>query len=297
MRPALHTVSYAGVWPGQARLTLAETIQRAAKLGFKGVEIVAKRPHLSVLDFGDDDLKRLREQMATLGIECAALAGYTNFSADAEHPDIPINEMQIAYVTELARIAAQLGGEIIRVFTAYYHPRLSHAQVTELSVKCLKECAQRAADYGCTLALQNHHDCAVHYESMYDLIMAIDEPNCRAAFDAWSPTLHGDDIVAAAKKMAPVTCYTTCADYEYRPRFEYHPPLTNYTPLPAAVQMVAMGQGMIDYQGFLNALVAGGYDGWVAFEICAQLTGGGSLDNLDKQARGFIKYIKPWVSK
>ena len=39
MRPALHTVSYAGVWPGQAQLTLEETIQRTAKLGFAGVMI------------------------------------------------------------------------------------------------------------------------------------------------------------------------------------------------------------------------------------------------------------------
>ena len=54
---------------------------------------------------------------------------------------------------------------------------------------------------------------------------------------------------------------------------------------------------MSDYQGFLNALVEGDHDGWVAFEICAQLTGGGSLDNLDKQARGFIKYVKPWMSR
>ncbi len=297
MRPALHTVSYAGVWPGQARLTLAETIQRAAKLGFEGVEIVAKRPHLSVLDYDDEDLKRLKEQMATLSIECAAMAGYTNFSADADHPDIPLGEMQIAYVTELARIAQQLGGEIIRVFTAYRHEKLNHGQTYERCVKGLRECAQRAADYGCTIAVQNHHGFAAHYESMYDLIMDIDEANCRAAFDAWSPTLHGDDIVAAAKKMAPITCYTTCADYQYRPQFQYHPDVVNYTPLPAFVQMVPMGEGMIDYEGFLNALRDGGYNGWVAFEMCAPLLGGGSLDNLDKYAKGFIKYIKPWLGK
>ncbi len=297
MRPALHTVSYAGVWPGQARLTLEETIQRAKQLGFAGVEIVAKRPHLSVLDYGEDDLKRLREQMATLGIECAAMAGYTNLSADAEHPDIPLVEMQIAYVTELARIAHQLGGQIIRVFTAYRHEKLSEAETHERCVKALRECAQRAADYDCTIAVQNHHDLAAHYESMYDLIMDIDEPNCRAAFDAWATTLHGDDIVAAAKKMAPITCYTTCADYQYRPRFQYQPNIVNYTPLPARVQMVPMGEGMIDYEGFLNALQAGGYDGWVAFEMCAPLLGGGTLDNLDSYARGFIEYIDPWLSK
>jgi len=297
MKPALHTVSYAGVWPGQAQLTLKETVKRAKKLGFAGVEIVAKRPHLSVLDYNDEELQRLGEYMQEVGIECAATAGYTNFSAAADHPDIPLDEMQIAYITELARITQQLGGEIIRVFTAYRHEKLSQGETYDRCVKALRECAQRAGDFGCTIAVQNHHGLAAHYESMYDLIMDIDEPNCRAAFDAWSATLHGDDITEAARKMAPITCYTTCADYQWRPRFQYQPDLVNYTPLPARVQMVQMGEGMIDYEGFLNALQAGGYDGWVAFEMCAPLLGGGTLDNLDNHARGFIEYIKPRLSR
>ena len=37
MHTALHTVSYAGVWTGQARLDLAETIRRAGRLGYDGV--------------------------------------------------------------------------------------------------------------------------------------------------------------------------------------------------------------------------------------------------------------------
>ena len=97
--------------------------------------------------------------------------------------------------------------------------------------------------------------------------------------------------------MAPITCYTTCADYVYRPQFQYQPDLVNYMPLPAFVQMVQMGEGMINYEGFLNALRDGGYDGWVAFEMCAPLLGGGSLDNLDDYAKGFMKYIEPWVSE
>ena len=49
--PVLHSVSYAGVWPGQARLTLEAFVDKAADLGFRGVMLMAKRPHLSVLDW------------------------------------------------------------------------------------------------------------------------------------------------------------------------------------------------------------------------------------------------------
>ncbi len=48
--PMLHSVSYSGSW-GQAALSLEQFIDRAADLGFGGVMLMSKRPHLSVLDW------------------------------------------------------------------------------------------------------------------------------------------------------------------------------------------------------------------------------------------------------
>jgi sugar phosphate isomerase/epimerase len=307
MHTALHTVSYAGVWPGQARLDLVETIRRAGRLGYDGVMIMAKRPHLSVLDATPAGLAELRGVLEEAGVAAACLAGYTNFTAGADHPDLPLVEMQIAYVTDLARLAQALslsplpckgrgaggwGSPIIRVFTGYEDPALTLAQVRERCVSALRECARRAADYGCTLAVQNHHDFACHYETMYDLLVEVDEPNCRAAFDAWAPTLHGDDVTAAARKLAPLTVWTTCADYVYRPRFRYQPQLVNYEPQLPALQAVPMGEGRVDYPAFLGALRASGYDGWIAYEMCSPLAGGGALENLDRCAEKFLSYLR-----
>src|SRR5689334_1671294 len=104
----LHSVSYAGFW-GQAFLPLDQFIDKAAELGFDGVMLMAKRPHLSVLDYGIKECERLRERIASRGLRSACLAGYTNFTADLEHGDIPHREMQIQHVAELARVAHGLG--------------------------------------------------------------------------------------------------------------------------------------------------------------------------------------------
>ena len=45
MKIALHSVSYGGVWKGQAVLSLKDFICKAADLGYDGVEIIGKRPH------------------------------------------------------------------------------------------------------------------------------------------------------------------------------------------------------------------------------------------------------------
>ncbi len=291
LEPVLHSVSYAGVWPGQTRLGLDDFVDKAAALGFSGVMLMAKRPHLSVLDYGPEERARLRERLDRNGLRCHVLAGYNNFSADLEHGDVPHCEIQIHYVTELARMARDLGAPVVRIFTAYEHPAAGYTALWQATVETLRECARRASAFGVTIGVQNHHDLAVHWETQLDLIGAVNEPNCKAIFDAWAPALQGVDIVAAARRMAPHNCHTTAADYQRRPRFRFQPGLVNYEPQSPWVQAVPMGEGFIDYKGFFRALREGGYQGPVAYEMCSPLLDGGSTENLDRYARRFLEFL------
>jgi sugar phosphate isomerase/epimerase len=225
--------------------------------------------------------------MDALGLRCAVIAGYNNFSADAEHPDIPHREIQLAHIEALCRRASDLGAPVVRIFTAYEHPGFaSHALL-----ETLREAAGRAAAFGITLGVQNHHDCASHILSLLDLLEAVHHPNCKACFDAWTPALQGDDPASAARLLAPHTVHTTAADYQRRPRFRYAPSQVNFEPLTPAIQAVPMGCGFIDYPAFLGALRAGGYAGPMAYEMCSPLQGGGSEENLDRCARIFVEYL------
>src|SRR2546426_7067703 len=109
MKRVLHTVSYAGVWRGQARLSLVDTIRKAAELGFDGVEIVGKRPHASILDYGAAERVALRRLLAESGVECACIAGYTDFTAGAGPAGNPLRGMQSAHVEAPALLADALG--------------------------------------------------------------------------------------------------------------------------------------------------------------------------------------------
>jgi sugar phosphate isomerase/epimerase len=149
-----------------------------------------------------------------------------------------------------------------------------------------------ALPFGVTVGVQNHHDTAVHHDSLFDMLEEIGEPNCKAMFDAWAPALHGADLVAAVRKMAPYIVHTTVADYVRRQRFRYQPPLVNYTRETDAVRAVPMGEGFIDYAAFFGALKETGYAGSVAYEMCSPLHGGGSEENLDRCARQFLQYME-----
>jgi sugar phosphate isomerase/epimerase len=53
-----------------------------------------------------------------------------------------------------------------------------------------------------------------------------------------------------------------------------------------------VGEGFIDYAGFLKTLRAAGYQGAVAYEMCSPLLGGGSIENLDRYARRFLEFLQ-----
>src|ERR1700720_3024665 len=104
----LHSVSYSGSW-GQPALTLDQFVDKAADLGFDGVMLMAKRPHLSMLDYDSDARRRLRDRIEKRGLRNVCVAGYTNLTADLAHPEIPQHEFQVAHIVELARAAHDLG--------------------------------------------------------------------------------------------------------------------------------------------------------------------------------------------
>ena len=290
LTPVLFSVSYSGSW-GQANLSVEQFVDKAADMGYRGVMLGGKRPHLSPLDWSSGSRSAVRKRMEAHGFEKIIVAGYNNFTGDLEHGEVPMREIQISHVTDLARLTAELGGDLVRVFTGYEHPSGGYLQQWNLVVDCLKECSSRAAQYGVTVGVQNHHDIATDYRAQKDLIEAINQPNVKALFDAWAPALQGTDIVEAARVMAPMTAHTTIANYQRRPRFQYDSQVINYEPKLPYSQAVEIDDGFIDYKTFLGALVAGGFDGSVAYEMCSPVLGGGSKENLDRYARRFLEFL------
>ncbi|MDX1945263.1 MAG: sugar phosphate isomerase/epimerase family protein [Pirellulaceae bacterium] len=291
MIPGLFSVSYAGAW-GQAKLDLLEFISRAGELGYPVVMIGGKRPHLSPLDATPERVDEIRRALVAAGVRCEVLAAYTNL-APGPAAEVPLVEMQIAYVEALARIAEQLGAKVVRVFTAYESDARDAASLRRGVVAAIGEMCDRAARHGVAIAIQNHHDLALGTASLVELVAEVGRPNCRLGFDAWSPALRGENLYEAARLAGPLTAITTNADYVRVPRYRYRPELVNYERLtPDLAQAVPFGTGFIDYEAFFRGLSDGGFAGIATYEICSPIRGGGSLENLDRCAAGYLTWMR-----
>lgn len=294
MTPTLFSVSYAGLW-GQDRLDLAAFIRKAGALGYEAVELMGKRPHLSVLDIGAPQVDEVRQAAQAAGVEIATIAGYTSFTL-GRGTEIPSVEIQVAYVRALADLAQKLGAKIVRIFTGYFTERNAYAGDWELCVGAVRQCAQLAEERGVILGVQNHHDVGVGVDSYVEFLDDVGHPNCRAMFDPWAPALHGDDLRACARRLAPRMVQTTLADYVRFPRYAALAGLLDYERLDGdMVRAVPLGEGFLDLEGFFAGLREGGFDGYVAYEMCSPLRGGGSLENLDRTAGASLEKIRQWI--
>ncbi len=297
LKTCLHSVSYMGVWRGQATLSVDDFLIKAKELGIDGVMLAAKRPHVSLVDYDDAARQKLRARIKELGLELVCLAAYTDFTAGVDRAGIPHIEIQAAYVGELARLAKDLGTNIVRIYTGYERPDVPYDKQYALVVEGLQLAGKMAAKYGITLAVQNHHDIAIHHQAMKWLLDEVNLPNVKAAFDCWSPTLEGlspEELRQAVLTMKPYIVHTTTADYKELPRFKYELNQTNYTKLQSQMRAVPIGEGFLDYKTFINTLKEIGYQGYIAYEMCEVLEGGGSIENLDRTAKKFLEYVKQY---
>ncbi|MGE5295406.1 MAG: sugar phosphate isomerase/epimerase family protein, partial [Solirubrobacterales bacterium] len=200
IKVGLYSITFLGVWYQGKALTVEQVIAKAREYGYDGVEIDGKRPHGNPIDWPTKRCKELRAMADGEGIEIYAVAGNNDFSSPiCEH-----RESQIVYMRELMRMACDLGARTVRVFFAWpgvtTHPQLAsytfaknvwnetHSLTTEGEDwnRCrdaLAECARYAADYGVTLALQNHAPIVKSYKDVLHMIQQVDSPQLKACID------------------------------------------------------------------------------------------------------------------
>ena len=295
VKTCLHSISYAGLWRGQTALTLDEFLVKAKELGYDGVVLMAKRPHLSPLDFDKEDRAKLKKRIADLGLTLVGLAGYSDFTTGLDKIGIPHTEIQASYIGQVAELAADLGTDMVRIFTGYERSGVPYDRQYALVLEGIRMAAKQAQQYGVTLVIQNHHDIALHHNEMYWLMKEVNMPNVKVGWDAWSPNLEGlsqEEIKASIHLLKPYIAMTIAADYVPMMRYHYDNYLTNYIPATPVMRATQIGKGIIDYETFFGTLKEIGYQGYLIYEMCEVLEGGGSIQNLDYTAKEFLKYVE-----
>lgn len=278
MKIGLYSITYLGIWYDGPALTFDELLKRAKAHGYDGIELDGKRPGGNPMDLDQRQRDQMRNALEREGLEIPCVAANNDFSSPIpEH-----RECQLLMVREQARLAADLGAKVVRLFAAWpgvvmrngiatydfirgehYTFERQYPYVTRLErwnfVKdCLKEAAAFGEEFGVTMALQNHAPLIRHWKDCYDLVREVDSPWLKVCLDLPIMTNYDEAWVRDAA--------LTVGDLQAHSHFggEF------YRDDGGRVQLknLKFGQRLPNYGHFLGLMREIGYDGYFGFELC-----------------------------
>jgi sugar phosphate isomerase/epimerase len=294
----LYSITYGGVWYRGDALTVDQVIGRARKFGYQGVEIDGKRPHGNPLDMPAARCRELRNMARDQGIEIYAVAANNDFSSPIpEH-----RESQLVYVRELMRMTADLGAKVVRVFLAWpgvtlvaegggrydlaqavwkaEHQTFPAEQTWAWCRDSLTEASRLAADFGITLALQNHPPVIDKgYVDCLRMVREIGSPQVKVCFDARLE--HTLDAAGVRKAVNEVGALQSLWHFG-----------GEYDRGADGITVKGDEKAMAEMLGLFDI----GYQGYAGFELCHPLpvvdgrTAG--LEFVDKNAQLAAEYMR-----
>ena len=270
LKVGLYSITYLGIWYRGNALSLEDTVRRAKKYGYDGVEVDGKRPHGHPLSLTRAHARELRKMAEGEGIDIYGLAGNNDFSSPiTEHRDA-----QLVYMRDLIQLAPELGAKTVRVFVAWRgvtqdhglasysaseplwettHQGIPPEQIWDWCRDGLTQCTKYAADAGVTLALQNHKPVINNHQDMLRMVREINSPHLKVSLDAWIM----DDKSSAGIRQAAKEVGSLQALSHFGGEFKREADGTAKGP---------------DYYGyFVQGMKEIGYKGYIGYELCHTL--------------------------
>jgi sugar phosphate isomerase/epimerase len=307
MKISLYSITYSGIWYQGPALSFEEFVKRAKSYGYAGIELDGKRPMGCPLDLNQAAREKMRAILDREGMEISCLAGNNDFSS----PIPELRECQLLMVREQARLAADLGAKVVRLFAAwpgvvirdgiatydlvrneYYpferqYPFATRIERWNFVRDCLKEAACYGEEFGVVMALQNHHPLINNWKDCYDLVQEVGSPWLQFCLDL--PNMHDytnpNAVREAVQAVKGAQVHTHFGGEFFRDD-------------AGRVQARPWGYGSPapDFGYFVKMLREIDYTGYLSYELCHPLLDERhrpqGLEYVDSQAQLAIEYMQ-----
>jgi sugar phosphate isomerase/epimerase len=310
MKIGLYSITYLGIWYAGRALSFEDFVLRAKDFGYSGIELDGKRPHGNPMDLDGRTREKMRAILEREHMEIPCLAGNNDFSS----PIAEQRECQLLMVREQARLAADLGAKVVRLFaawpgiamhngtatydfahSAFYTFERQYPYTTWLErwnyVKdCLKEAASFGEEFGVVMALQNHAPLIRHWKDCYDLVQEVNSPWLKVCLDLpMMGNFEPEYVRQAALTVGTLQVHSHFGGEYYRDanglvqqrQLEFNRPLPDYT-------------------HFIQLMRQVGYDGYFCFELCHPILNDAheaqGLDYVDNQAKLASEFMSKLIA-
>lgn len=259
---------FAGAAWGFREMTLPEYFAACKKMGLEFVEVnlSAGTPKHLTPDATEADIKEMLGQAEEAGVKVVALAGGNNFAAQDVQAEIESVKRQID-------IAGAAGAEVLRIFAGWVgaseYSDATFAQISE----ALQVVGEHAEDAGVLVAMENHGGVTATGAQCLRLLEPVTSPAVGLNYDPANFRHVGEDAMSALMVTQDLINYSHWKDV----RYEGDEP-----------EYCAVGEGVIDWQPIVDALLASGFDGYWAIEY-------ENVADVERGAKDSLEYLKALV--
>jgi sugar phosphate isomerase/epimerase len=242
--------------------TLEEAIAAIASIGYRGVELMADRPHLYPGDYDTPRRRAVIDQLKRHTLTISNINAFTLFAqGDTYHPtwieeDSKLRELRIAHTVACIELAAQFGARTISIQPGgpLIGTTLSRDAASERFAASLRDILPTAQQHHITIAIEPEPglliETSLEYREFKDRFFK-DEPLIRMNCDIGHLYCVGEDPAAVIRSM---------------PRDIVHVHLEDIG-VNRVHQHLAPGKGAIDFRAIFDALDSIAYDGWITVEL------------------------------
>ncbi len=261
------------------KYSLAESLERIADLGFKGVEIMCDRPHLYPPDFKAEALADLKRILARRGLKVTNLNSFTLFAVGDTYlpswiePDPARRAIRVRHTLECLEVARALGAANISIPPGGpLEKGMGRDEAFRLFYAGLDQVMPAAEELGIKILVEPEPDLLMERTAEFKpFIREIHSPMIGLNFDIGHFYCAGEDPAAALEEL-----------------FEWvgHMHVEDIAATREHKHLIA-GQGAIDFAAVFGVMGRLGYEADISLELYPY------VDTPDEAGKKSLEHLLP----
>ena len=260
------------------KFTLNEAIEKIARIGFKGVEILGDRPHLYPPDFDDNQLAQLNDTLAKNNMKLTNLNSFTLFAVGDTYlpswiePEKERREIRIQHTLDSLKVAKQIGCPNISIPPGGPLDGMARPQALQLFHQGLERVVPLAEELGIMVLVEPEPDLMIETTAQFkDFIKDVRSDAIGLNFDIGHFYCVGEDPKAAFEELFQWVGHVHIEDID--PNREHD-------------HLIA-GRGGIEFKEIFQSMAQLGYQYDISLELYTY------QDTPEEAGRESLEYLRP----
>lgn len=260
------------------KFSLIESIEKIARLGFKGVEIMCDRPHLYPPDFDEEKMEHLNQVLAQNNLTVTNLNSFTLFAVGNTYlpswiePEKERRDIRIRHTLDSLQIAKKLGCGNISIPPGGPLGGNSRQQALELFHQGLEQVIPLAEELGVMVLVEPEPDLMIETTAQFEeFIKDVRSKAVGLNFDIGHFFCVGEDPVKA---------------FETLYRWVGHVHIEDIAASREHNHLIA-GHGAIEFKEVFETMARLGYSGHISLELYPY------LDTPEEAGCESMEYLRP----